>query len=64
VQVSSQPRPEYANVSGQDPNTLLMRRKDAERSRVQSDELAELRGMVNGLTAALAAQGKAEGKAA
>jgi hypothetical protein len=50
MQVSPEPRPEYANMSNQDPMALLNRRKEAERAVNRDVELAELRGMVQALT--------------
>jgi hypothetical protein len=44
MQVSSTERPEYANLSNQDPMALLNRRKEAERAVNRDVELAELRG--------------------
>src|SRR4051812_4676625 len=38
LQVSPTPRPEYANVSNQDPMSLLNRRKEAERGRERDSE--------------------------
>lgn len=53
LQVSSEPRPEYANISGRDPKELLNRRAEARRAAGRDEELAELRGQLAGLTAAL-----------
>jgi hypothetical protein len=49
MQISSTERPEYANLSNQDPMALLNRRKEAERASNRDVELAELRGQLAGL---------------
>ena len=55
LQVSPTPRPEYANVSNQDPMALLHRRKEAERSVERDSEVAALKAQLEAQQAQMAA---------
>jgi hypothetical protein len=60
MSVSPEQRPEYANISGQDPMTLLMRRKDAEAARDRDTTIAGLQAQVETLMAMRAPDASAE----
>jgi hypothetical protein len=53
--VSPTPRPEYTNSSGQDPMTLLNRRKEAERGIQRDSEVTALRAQLDAQQAQMAA---------
>jgi hypothetical protein len=55
MQVSPTPRPEYTNSSGQDPMTLLNRRKEAERGIQRDSEVTALRAQLDAQQAQMAA---------
>jgi hypothetical protein len=55
LQVSPTPRPEYANVSNQDPMALLNRRKEAERGKERDSEVMSLRAALEAQQAQMAA---------
>jgi hypothetical protein len=55
LQVSPTPRPEYTNSSGQDPMTLLNRRKEAERGKERDSEVVALRAALDAQQAQMAA---------
>lgn len=55
LQLSPSPRPEYTNSSGQDPMTLLNRRKEAGRALERDSEVVALRAQLDAQQAQMSA---------